>query len=78
MTMFGALSGRGVAAGSPVPRHAHQTSRSFFGASSDTPLVMAEQGAFDNGKIEEYAFTMMDLICISLPNALSAPSQSSR
>jgi propionate CoA-transferase len=28
-----------------------------FGASSDTPLVMAEQGAFDNGKIEDYAFT---------------------
>lgn len=28
-----------------------------FGASSDTPLVMAEQGAFDNGKIENYAFT---------------------
>ena len=28
-----------------------------FGAASDTPLVMAEQGAFDNGKIEDYAFT---------------------
>jgi propionate CoA-transferase len=28
-----------------------------FGASSDTPLVMAEQGAFDNGKIGDYAFT---------------------
>jgi propionate CoA-transferase len=28
-----------------------------FGASSDTPLVMAEQGAFDNGKIDDYAFT---------------------
>ena len=28
-----------------------------FGASSDTPLVMAEQGAFDNGRIEDYAFT---------------------
>jgi propionate CoA-transferase len=28
-----------------------------FGASSDTPLVMAEQGAFDNGKIADYAFT---------------------
>ena len=28
-----------------------------FGAASDTPLVMAEQGVFDNGKIEEYAFT---------------------
>lgn len=28
-----------------------------FGASSDTPLVMAEQGSFDNGKIEDYAFT---------------------
>ena len=28
-----------------------------FGASSDTPLVMAEEGAFDNGKIDNYAFT---------------------
>jgi propionate CoA-transferase len=28
-----------------------------FGASSDTPLVMAEQGAFDNGKIDDYVFT---------------------
>jgi propionate CoA-transferase len=28
-----------------------------FGAASDTPLVMAEQGVFDNGKIEDYAFT---------------------
>jgi propionate CoA-transferase len=28
-----------------------------FGASSDTPLVMAEQGAFDNGRIDDYAFT---------------------
>jgi propionate CoA-transferase len=28
-----------------------------FGAASDTPLVMAEQGAFDNGKIEDYVFT---------------------
>ncbi len=28
-----------------------------FGAASDTPLVMAEQGAFDNGKITDYAFT---------------------
>jgi propionate CoA-transferase len=28
-----------------------------FGAASDTPLVMAEQGAFDNGKIGDYAFT---------------------
>jgi propionate CoA-transferase len=28
-----------------------------FGAASDTPLVMAEQGAFDNGKIKDYAFT---------------------
>lgn len=28
-----------------------------FGASSDTPLVMAEQGAFNNGRIDDYAFT---------------------
>jgi propionate CoA-transferase len=28
-----------------------------FGASSDTPLVMAEQGVFDNGKIDDYVFT---------------------
>src|SRR5262249_54812405 len=28
-----------------------------FGAASDTPLVMAEQGVFDNGKIADYAFT---------------------
>jgi propionate CoA-transferase len=28
-----------------------------FGASSDTPLVMAEQGAFNDGKIDDYAFT---------------------
>jgi propionate CoA-transferase len=28
-----------------------------FGASSDTPLVMAEQGVFDNGKIGDYDFT---------------------
>jgi len=28
-----------------------------FGAWSDTPLVMAEEGAFDNGGIDNYAFT---------------------
>lgn len=28
-----------------------------FGASSDAPLVMAEDGAFDNGRIADYAFT---------------------
>jgi len=28
-----------------------------LGASSDTALVMAEQGAFNNGKIDDYAFT---------------------
>lgn len=28
-----------------------------FGASSDAPLVMAEQGAFDHGKIDDYCFT---------------------
>jgi len=28
-----------------------------FGASSDAPLVMAEAGAFDNGRITDYAFT---------------------
>jgi propionate CoA-transferase len=28
-----------------------------FGAASDTPLVMAEQGAFDNGRIGDYVFT---------------------
>jgi propionate CoA-transferase len=28
-----------------------------FGASSDTPLVMAEQGIFDDGGIDNYAFT---------------------
>ncbi len=28
-----------------------------FGASSDAPLVMAEDGAFDNGRIVDYVFT---------------------
>lgn len=28
-----------------------------FGASSDAPLVMAEEGAFENGKIRDYLFT---------------------
>jgi len=28
-----------------------------FGASSDAPLVMAEDGVFDNGRIADYAFT---------------------
>lgn len=28
-----------------------------FGAASDTPLVMAEQGIFDHGRIDDYAFT---------------------
>jgi len=28
-----------------------------FGASSDAPLVMAEDGAFDDGRIADYAFT---------------------
>jgi propionate CoA-transferase len=28
-----------------------------FGASSDAPLVMAEEGAFDNGKIKDFMFT---------------------
>jgi propionate CoA-transferase len=28
-----------------------------FGAASDTPLVMAEQGVFDNGRIGDYDFT---------------------
>jgi propionate CoA-transferase len=28
-----------------------------FGASSDTPLVMSEQGTFDQGRLADYAFT---------------------
>ena len=34
-----------------------RTSIFGFGASSDTPLVMAEAGLFDNGSIDDYQFT---------------------
>ncbi|MBV9064528.1 MAG: propionate CoA-transferase [Methylobacteriaceae bacterium] len=34
-----------------------RTSIFGFGASSDAPLVMAESGAFDNNRIDEYQFT---------------------